>query len=76
MSSSDVGTLKVLLWMVAFVVVGAPFVYLIWEFVNHALTGRFVASEAGLALVGVVGVVAVLRFVGARASRWDKEPAE
>jgi hypothetical protein len=62
--------------MVVFVIVGAPFVYFIWEFVNHALTGRFVASEAGLALVGLVGVFAVLRFVGARAALWDKEPAE
>lgn len=76
MTSSDVGTGSILLWMLAFVVVGAPFVYLIWEFVNHILTGQFVASEAGLAAVGVVAVVAILRLVGARAARWEKESAE
>jgi hypothetical protein len=59
--------------MALFVIVGTPFVYLIWEFVNHALSGRFVPLELGLALVGAVGAVFILRLVAHRASRWERQ---
>lgn len=71
MSSSDGGTGRIVLWMALFVMVGAPFVFLIWEFVNHALAGRFALREAGLAVVGVVGLAAVLSFVARRVSGWE-----
>ena len=72
MSDRQVGTAGIILWMMLFVVVGAPFVYLIWEFVNHALSGQFEAVEFGLALVGVIGAVVVLRLVAQRAARWER----
>jgi hypothetical protein len=61
----------VILWMALFVVIGAPFVYLIWNFINHALTGSIEASTAGLAVVGALGLWGVLRFVAARAVAWQ-----
>ena len=63
------------MWMMIFVVIGAPFVYLIWDFVNEVLSGRFELSTAGLAVVGVVGAVTVLRFVARRAALWDSPPS-
>ena len=66
-----------------FVVLGAPFVYLIWDFVNHALSGRFEALTTGLAVVGLIGLTGVLRFVATRALVWegraageDRQPTE
>jgi len=61
----------VILWMALFVFVGAPFVYLIWNFINHALAGSIEASTAGLAAVGALGLWGVLRFVAARALAWQ-----
>lgn len=75
MSSAERGTTAVVLWMALFVVVGAPFVFLIWEFVNHILTGTFVAREALLALVGIVGLGAVLAFVARRIAGWERGDA-
>lgn len=72
MSSAERGTTAVVLWMALFVVLGAPFVFLIWEFVNHILTGTFVGREALLALVGIVGLGAVLAFVARRIARWER----
>lgn len=76
MPSPERGTTAVVLWMALFVVLGAPFVFLIWEFVNHILTGTFVASEALFALVGIIGLGAVLAFVARRVRRWEAEPAD
>ncbi len=73
MTGASPGPLPIVLWMIGFVAAGAPFVYLIWEFINHALSGHFVASEGGLAILGVIGVVAVLRAVATRAARWDAD---
>lgn len=61
----------VVLWMALFVLLGAPFVYLIWNFINHALSGRFEATTAGLAAVGALGLWGVLRFVASRALAWE-----
>jgi len=69
MASTERGTAYIISWI-------APFVFLIWEFVNHVLTGRFVAREAGLAAIGAVGLAAVLSFVARRVSRWEAEPAD
>lgn len=76
MSSPGRGTTAIVLWMALFVVLGAPFVFLIWEFVNHILTGTFVAREAFLALVGIIGLGAVLAFVARRVMRWETEPVD
>ena len=71
MSEPTPGTGEILLWMALFVVVGAPFVYLVWQFVNHLLAGRFALGELALAVVGLVGARVVLRAVARRASRWE-----
>lgn len=73
MSDSAPGTGGILLWMAVFVIAGIPFVYLIWEFINHALSGHLVATEAGLAAVGVAGVIVIISLVGRRARRWDDQ---
>lgn len=71
MSGSEKGVGPIIGWMSLFVVLGAPFVYLIWEFINEALSGRFELSAAGLAVLGVAGVLGVLRLVAKRAARWE-----
>lgn len=71
MSDQQVGTVGIVLWMALFVVVGAPFIYLVWEFVNHALSGQFDLLELGLAVVGGAGAFVLLRLVATRASRWE-----
>ena len=71
MTARSDGSAGIVLWMAIFVVIGAPFVYLIWDFINELLSGRFDFTTAGLALVGVAGAVAVLKFVARRAALWD-----
>lgn len=76
MSEARNDTTKVLLWMALFVVLGAPFVFLIWEFLNELFAGRIVGRRAGLALLGAVGLGVVLALVARRARRWEGEGAE
>lgn len=71
MTGTAPGTGRLLAWMALAVIAGAPFIYLIWEFINHLLAGRFVAREAGLALVGLAGAWGVLRLVARRVSGWE-----
>ena len=71
MSDKEASMTPVLLWMALFVIVGAPFVYLIWEFINEILSGQFDPATAGLALVGIVGAVFVLKLVARRAAAWE-----
>lgn len=71
MADSSESMTPVILWMALFVIIGAPFVYLIWNFINHALTGSIEAPAAGLAVVGALGLWGVLRFVAARALAWQ-----
>ncbi|MDX1395540.1 MAG: hypothetical protein R3195_14225 [Gemmatimonadota bacterium] len=65
---------KTVLWMILFILVGFPFVYLLWDFINHALSGRFDLVSFGLAIVGGVGLFAVLKLVARRAAAWDEAP--
>lgn len=73
MTEDRSGGRNVLLWMMLFVVLGAPFVFLIWEFVNELLAGRIAAGRAGLALVGAIGLGVVLSLVARRVRRWEGE---
>ena len=75
MSDSSESTTPVALWMTLFVVLGAPFVYLIWDFINDALSGRFEPVTTGLAVVGAIGLLGVLRFVAARVLVWESGAA-
>jgi hypothetical protein len=72
MSARDGSVGKTMGWMIAFILIGAPFVYLIWDFVNHLLSGRFELATFGLALVGAGGLTVVLRFVARRAASWEE----
>ena len=71
MSTGEPAGAQVVFWMLVFVLAGAPFVYLIWDFINEILQGRFVPATAGLAVVGTLGLLVVLRLVAARARVWD-----
>ncbi|MCG8469433.1 MAG: hypothetical protein MJB57_14710 [Gemmatimonadetes bacterium] len=71
MTAPTDGSPRIVLWMAVFVVIGAPFVYLVWDFVNELLSGRFELSTAGLALVGLGGGLLVLRLVARRAAVWE-----
>lgn len=73
MNDKAPGTGIILLWMAMFMILGVPFVYLIWDFINHALAGHVIAAEAGLAAVGVTGLAAVLWLVGRRVRRWEAQ---
>lgn len=74
MTAADGNVWGTVAWMIVFMLVGAPFVYLVWEFINEVLTGRFDALTFGLAVLGAVGLTAVLRLVGRRAASWADEP--
>ena len=54
-----------------FVVLGVPMVFFIWRFVNDLLSGRFVASEAALALGLLILFLVFLRLLARRVRRWD-----
>jgi len=71
MTTSEPAVASIVLWMALFVVVGAPCVYLVWEFINQVLTGHFELTRLGLAVVGTIGAVAVLKLVASKATRWD-----
>ena len=74
MSPSGPGLGKTVLWMILFILVGFPFVYLIWDFINHALSGRFDLVSFGLAIIGAGGLTAVLKLVARRSAAWDEGP--
>ncbi len=65
---------RIVLWMAVFVGTGAPFVYLIWDFINEVLSGRFHLGTAGLAVLGVAGVIGILKLVARRAAVWEGQP--
>lgn len=73
MTENRSGGARVLLWMTLFVLLGAPFVFLIWEFLNELFAGRVAARRAGLALLGAIGLAVVLALVARRVRRWEGE---
>lgn len=65
-------TLKLIALIMAFVVVGAPMVYVLWSFVNEALTGHL---EAGLAVI-FLPVLAVFAGLLVFLGRWARRQGE
>ena len=59
---------KLIVLMLAFVVIGTPMVYVLWDFLNDALSLRIQGSQVVVALPVLVVFGAFLYFLG----RWAR----
>lgn len=69
----EIGTVGLLGRLALFVVLGAPLVFLVWRFVNEALSGHFRGRSAALAAAGLLGLAWLLRLVARQIRRWEGE---
>jgi hypothetical protein len=60
-----------MLVMAAFVIVGAPLVYLLWRVVNDLLTGQVVGTRLLLAVPALVVFIILLNVLARTVRRWD-----
>lgn len=67
----QVGFGRLMLVMAAFVIVGAPLVYLLWRVVNDLLTGQVVGTRLLLAVPALVVFIIVLTVLARTIRRWD-----
>lgn len=67
----EVGFVRLMLVMAAFVIVGAPLVYLLWRVVNDLLTGQVVGTRMLLAVPALVVFIIVLNVLARTVRRWD-----
>jgi len=65
------GVGAILATFVAFVGVGAPLVYMIWETINQALTGNLGAVRPGLFVGALVGFGVLLTVLARVLRRWS-----
>lgn len=61
-----------LLGMGLFVLLGAPLVYFVWEFLNGLFAGRPDATAGLYAALAAVGLAFLLVFLGRRVRRWQE----
>ncbi len=54
-----------------FVLIGVPLVYVVWEALNHLLTGNVGAVRPGPVLTAVIGLVVVLHVLTSVQRRWS-----
>ncbi len=54
-----------------FVLIGVPLVYVVWEAVNHVLTGNIGAVRPGLVLAALIGLAVVLYMLTRALRRWS-----
>lgn len=67
----QVGFGGLMLVMAAFVIVGAPLVYLLWRVVNDLLTGQVVGTRLLLAVPALVVFIILLNVLARTVRRWD-----
>lgn len=68
----EIGTGGLLGRLGLYVLLGAPLVFLVWRFLNEALSGEFHGQSAALAAAGLVGLAWLLKLVARQISRWEE----
>lgn len=63
----------ILLFFAVFAVIGGPLVFVIWETINHVLTGDFGAVRLGLFLPALVAFGVLLYVLGRVLRRWSAD---
>lgn len=62
---------KLILWMLLFVAVGTPMVYVVWSFLNDALQGSVDATSALVAVPVLAVFAGLLVILGRWVRRFD-----
>ena len=66
------GSVKLVVLMAIYVVVGFPLVWYLWETVNQLLNAEFVGSRLLLSIPVLLLLLGLLILLGRSVQRWDR----